>query len=78
MAAFLARLYSTLTETSCTGSHPFGDVNPTAYYFGPTGCIYQLGITTGTSATTYSPNDIVTRDQMAAFLARTYVSLTSS
>ena len=78
MAAFLARLYSTLTETSCTGSHPFSDVAPTAYFSGPAGCIYNLGITTGTSATTYSPNNIVTRDQMAAFLARTYVSLTSS
>ena len=78
MAAFLARLYSTLTETTCTGSHPFADVAPDAYYSGPAGCIYQLGITTGTSATTYSPNNIVTRDQMAAFLARTYVSLTSN
>ena len=78
MAAFLARLYSTLTETTCTGAHPFSDVAPTAYFSGPAGCIYNLGITTGTSATTYSPDNIVTRDQMAAFLARTYVSLTSS
>jgi len=78
MAAFLARLYSTLTETTCTGTHPFEDVPLTAYFSGPAGCIFNLGITTGTSATTYSPNNIVTRDQMAAFLARTYVSLTAN
>jgi hypothetical protein len=33
--------------------------------------VKTLGITTGTSATTYSPNASVTRDQMAAFLVRT-------
>lgn len=33
--------------------------------------VKSLGITTGTSATTYSPNDVVTREQMAAFLTRT-------
>jgi hypothetical protein len=30
-----------------------------------------LGITTGTSASTFGPNGVVTREQMAAFLART-------
>src|SRR5215471_8707814 len=33
--------------------------------------IYDLGITTGTTATTYSPDSPVTRIQMAAFLSRT-------
>jgi hypothetical protein len=33
--------------------------------------IFTLGITTGTTATTYSPGDNVTRLQMAAFLSRT-------
>ena len=33
--------------------------------------IYYLGITTGTTPTTYSPDDPVTRLQMAAFLSRT-------
>jgi len=35
-------------------------------------CIYGLGITHGTSPTTYSPDNDVTRAQMAAFLARTW------
>jgi hypothetical protein len=31
----------------------------------------QLGITTGTSPTTFNPGGLVRRDQMASFLART-------
>ena len=33
--------------------------------------VRQLGITFGTSATTFSPSTLVTREQMASFLART-------
>ena len=33
--------------------------------------IFYMGITTGTTPTTYSPNQGVTRLQMAAFLSRT-------
>ena len=33
-------------------------------------CLFAFGITTGTSATTYSPNDTVPRWQMALFLVR--------
>jgi hypothetical protein len=32
--------------------------------------IYELGVTVGTTATTYSPNDPVTRAQMALFVSR--------
>jgi S-layer homology domain len=34
--------------------------------------IYYLGITAGTSPTTFSPNDPVTRAQMAAFLSKSF------
>ena len=34
--------------------------------------VYYLGITSGTTPTTYGPSATVTREQMAAFLARTY------
>ncbi|HKF43870.1 MAG TPA: S-layer homology domain-containing protein [Thermoanaerobaculia bacterium] len=37
--------------------------------------IFYLGITTGTTATTYSPGDSVSRLQMAAFLSRTVDSV---
>ena len=71
MAAFLSRLFRALTgrfhpETA----HPFTDLSPTSFAFLDVGRLFDLGITTGTSATTYSPGDFVTREQMAAFLAR--------
>ena len=73
MAAFLARLYRQLTGDECTGhSHPFTDVPGTSFAAEDVGCIFFLGVTTGTSDTTYSPADFVTREQMASFLARLY------
>lgn len=72
MAAFLIRLRTVLTGESCAEPHPFTDVSATSYAYEPVGCLYHLGITTGTSPTTFSPDAIVTRAQMAAFMARTY------
>ena len=76
-----ARTYMPLRCEAANG-HPFIDM-PAAAYLGssrtsgsafPIGndvdCIYRIGVTTGTSATTFSPADYVTREQMAAFLAR--------
>jgi len=70
MAAFLGRIYRAVTKNPCTGSPTFVDVDSSSFAFGDIGCIASLGITTGTSATTYSPDDSVTREQMASFLAR--------
>ena len=73
MANFLARLYKAIT-----GQHapivdtPFTDVATTSSAHDDIARIYGLGITTGTSNTTYSPDDNVTRAQMANFLARLY------
>ncbi|HKF43770.1 MAG TPA: hypothetical protein VKG01_11765 [Thermoanaerobaculia bacterium] len=52
-----------------------GSCGPFTDLADPTFCsqvleIYTLGITTGTTATTYSPNDDVSRLQMAIFLSR--------
>lgn len=69
MAAFVARLWRALGGTCPEGDHPFLDVG-SSFAVDDIGCIFLLGITTGTSATTYSPNDPVTREQMAAFLSR--------
>lgn len=49
---------------------PFADVDPEAYYADAVGWAQLFGITTGTSATTFSPNQVVTRAQMATFLHR--------
>lgn len=76
MAAFIERLYERLTGRSCGGSHPFVDIPTSSFAYGSVGCIYDLGITKGTSATTYGPSDTVTREQMAAFIERLYEALT--
>src|SRR5215510_12651231 len=52
-----------------------GDCGPFNDVMDPSFCqgileIYYLGITQGTTATTYSPDDPVTRIQMSAFLSR--------
>ena len=44
--------------------------SPTSFALDDIACIYDLGITTGTSPTTYGPTELTTREQMAAFLAR--------
>ncbi len=72
MAAFLARLWRALGNTCPTGATPFTDVSPTSFAKTDIECIFLLGITKGTSGTTYGPSEFVTREQMAAFLARTY------
>lgn len=58
---------------SCSGvivTLPFTDVmgNP---FFCQIAAAYFSGLTNGTSATTYSPSENVTREQMAAFVSRT-------
>ncbi|MEM9521515.1 MAG: trypsin-like serine protease [Actinomycetota bacterium] len=78
MAAFVERFYEMITGRSCGGSHPFVDVALTSFAYESIGCIFGLGITNGTSATTYSPDAIVSREQMAAFIARLYRLVTEA
>jgi S-layer family protein len=70
MASFVARLWRLLGNTCPSGTIPFDDVSPSSFAYADVICIYELGITTGTSSTTYSPSATVTREQMGAFLAR--------
>ena len=71
MAAFLSRLYRVINgEAAPVAATPFTDVPGTSFASTDIARIYGLGITTGTTGTTYSPKDFVTREQMAAFLAR--------
>ena len=51
-------------------STPFADVSSNAWYAGYVQYAYTLGITEGTSATTFSPNANVTYDQMVTFVVR--------
>lgn len=49
---------------------PFNDVMASPF-FCQIAAAYFSGLTNGTTATTYSPTDTVTREQMAAFITRT-------
>ncbi|MEZ5381606.1 MAG: S-layer homology domain-containing protein [Microthrixaceae bacterium] len=57
-------------ECSVTIANPFSDVSSGAFYKNAVLWLVQQNITSGTSPTTYSPNQGVTRAQMAAFLWR--------
>ena len=75
MATFMARLYEAMTNTVCPlAVVPFTDM-PGNYADDPIRCIFGLDVTTGTSTTTYSPKDFVTREQMAAFLGRLWLAI---
>ena len=60
------------TDTDKTPSvkHPFTDVASGAYYENPVIWALNNGITSGTSATKFSPNDSCTRGQVVTFLWR--------
>ncbi|MEM9200469.1 MAG: trypsin-like serine protease [Actinomycetota bacterium] len=76
MAAFIARLYRTVTGRSCGVATDFPDVSATSFARDDIGCLATLGVTTGTSLNTYSPQADVTREQMAAFIARLFRRIT--
>jgi hypothetical protein len=73
MAAFLYRLAGSPSwnQSSCG----FKDVSSSNQFAKPICWMRDTGITTGTSATTYSPNTAVPRQQMVAFLHRMYSSV---
>ena len=79
MASFVARFYKALTGTDAPITDtPFTDVETTSSAYNDIGRIYGLGITTGTTPTTYSPGTNVSRAQMASFLARLYKATTGT
>jgi DNA-binding beta-propeller fold protein YncE len=55
-----------------TLSLPFNDVPGANAFFCAIAEAYFTGLTNGTTATTYSPANTVTREQMAAFITRTF------
>ena len=68
MATFLWRNDGSLTPTDSTT--PFADVLETTYYATAVQWAYEQKITSGTSTTTFSPDDPCTRAQMVTFLYR--------
>jgi hypothetical protein len=62
------------TVGTCNGASvnlPFSDVSSGSTFFCSIAEAYFSALTNGTTATTYSPSDPVTREQMAAFITRT-------
>ena len=58
------------TRSVTEGVCPFTDVVPGSWYEQAVLWAAETGITAGTSATTFSPNDELTREQLATFLRR--------
>ena len=79
MAVFLARMYEVMSSETCTGTTlPFGDVPRSSYAYDGVNCMYTLGVTVGTTESTYSPSNTVTRGQMAIFVARMYRTISGN
>ena len=68
MVTFLWRAAGSPAPKS--GANPFRDVSSAAYYYNAVLWAVEQGITSGTSATTFSPDAIVTRGQTVMFLYR--------
>ncbi len=64
-------LHSIAGKPSHSGSNPFSDVGDAWYRNAVLWC-YENGIVAGTSATTFSPEKIATREQCAVMLMRLY------
>jgi uncharacterized protein YkwD len=66
LAAFLFRA----AGSPASGRETFSDVSDNDFFFDAVGWMIADGVTTGTSATTYSPERFVTRGEVATFLYR--------
>lgn len=63
-------LWRAAGSPSVSGNNPFNDVQPGDYWYDAVLWAVSKGITTGTSATMFSPNDSCTRGQTVTFLYR--------
>ena len=77
MALFLTRLYKAVSGSDApAGDTEFTDISESSdEEQASIGQIFALEVTTGTTDTTYSPSNNVTREQMASFVARMYRAL---
>ena len=66
----VAFLYRFAGNPKVSGNTPFNDVSKKQYYYKPVLWAVNNGVTTGTSATTFSPENTCTRAQVVTFLYR--------
>ena len=67
-AMLVTVLYSIAGRPEVSGELPFKDVKKRAYYYNAVLWANQVGVANGTSAESFSPNDPVTREQVAVML----------
>lgn len=67
-AAILARMAGLEPDAGAAGR--FSDVPAGAWYRGAVGAVTTAGLVYGTSESGFSPDEVITREQMAAMLAR--------
>jgi hypothetical protein len=76
MAAFIVRALKKEPGLNyCAGVAPFNDIAPGAWSCGYIKRLAELKITGGCGNGNYCPAGLVTREQMAAFLARAFLSM---
>jgi len=78
MAAFIVRAKEgEPAQDYCGSGSPFSDVDSNHWACKYIKRLYELGVTTGCAQNPlrYCPNNIVSRDQMAAFLARAFLGM---
>lgn len=68
--AQMAKILAIGFELSGEGPIPFKDVSPSSFAYSYIAQLVNEGITTGTSATTFSPDASVTRQQLVLFIYR--------
>ena len=69
-AQMVTFLWRAAGSPKAAGANPFTDLDPSAYYYDAVLWAAEQGITSGTSATTFSPNATLTRGQTVTFLYR--------
>ncbi len=73
MASFLVRLWRDVLDQDCpAGSTPFTDVPAGGSHSDNITCLYNLGITKGTTDDTYGPDDPLKANQISRFMLRLY------
>lgn len=69
-AMLVSVLYRMEGSPAVSGNMPFGDVAGERYYYSAVLWASQNGIVNGVSADSFAPDDVITREQMAAILYR--------
>ncbi len=70
IASLAALLVMALIPVAVSAAGDFDDVPPTNVFYSDISWMADAGVTKGCSATRFCPDDLVTREQMAAFMHR--------